>query len=435
MKAYHRIIFEGCSLTIGVVLLFAAILKSIDLVSFQTTLRLISWLPTFWVQELVWIVPSIEILLAFCLLGNVYRLKAMFASLVVLIGFSIFLAINLTDPYAPACRCIGWIEFSHSNWTNNLIALIRNVFLLMVAAAGLWAGPGLMTSRESLQDPVILIRSSAFTLIELLVVLGVLSILIAILVPVFASVRRASWLTQCAVTQREYGTLIHSRAASNRGDTFIAGQLGFANDVSLTQHLGDPDKRRYLYRTTAEAGLAELRPFTQLLPFPFCLTDVTRALPVIVLQNEVPKDVSRLRCPNLVFDGEFQAEAFISYQQNETAWRALTGYALNGAIFAFNSDNPETNALRGKILQVKRPSDTLLLGDANNRPAVNSTSVWFPRGVGVPNATLRDATAQPASPRFDLMRHRGKANTLMTDGHVRTAGTIQEFNAIRLVSK
>src|SRR4051794_15972074 len=62
-------------------------------------------------------------------------------------------------------------------------------------------------------------RSSpgGFSLVEVLVVVGIIGILLAILVPVFAKVRNSSRSVQCLSNLRQIGAAFQSYAMTNQG--------------------------------------------------------------------------------------------------------------------------------------------------------------------------------------------------------------------------
>ena len=61
-------------------------------------------------------------------------------------------------------------------------------------------------------------KKSGFTLIELLVVVGIVAVIVAILFPVFASVRRKARMTECASNLHQIGLALHQYANDNDGD-------------------------------------------------------------------------------------------------------------------------------------------------------------------------------------------------------------------------
>jgi prepilin-type N-terminal cleavage/methylation domain-containing protein len=62
-------------------------------------------------------------------------------------------------------------------------------------------------------------KHSAFTLVELLVVIGIISVLVALLLPALTQARRQAKLVACASNLRQLGIVLTDYASSNRGFT------------------------------------------------------------------------------------------------------------------------------------------------------------------------------------------------------------------------
>lgn len=75
------------------------------------------------------------------------------------------------------------------------------------------------------------LRFKAFTLIELLVVISIISLLIAILLPVLGSARDAARTTICATNQKQLGLLFRSYVLENK-DTWPMRQIPSTATVS-----------------------------------------------------------------------------------------------------------------------------------------------------------------------------------------------------------
>jgi prepilin-type N-terminal cleavage/methylation domain-containing protein/prepilin-type processing-associated H-X9-DG protein len=87
---------------------------------------------------------------------------------------------------------------------------------------------------------------SAFTLVELLVVIGIITVLVAILMPVFARAREAAQRTTCLSQMRQAGIALMAYSAESKG--FVPVQLGDINDFASTTNLeaNDCTKRSVL---------------------------------------------------------------------------------------------------------------------------------------------------------------------------------------------
>src|SRR5688572_3611670 len=69
-------------------------------------------------------------------------------------------------------------------------------------------------------------RRRAFSLVELLVVIGIVSLLIAMLMPVLSAARQASQSTQCLSNLRQMAIAAHQYAIENSGRFPIAYYSG-----------------------------------------------------------------------------------------------------------------------------------------------------------------------------------------------------------------
>src|SRR4051812_34043768 len=69
-------------------------------------------------------------------------------------------------------------------------------------------------------------RYRAFTLVELLVVIGIISVLIAVLMPALTRSRKLAQRAQCLSNMRQLGTAFASYAAQSGGRTPVQPNLG-----------------------------------------------------------------------------------------------------------------------------------------------------------------------------------------------------------------
>ena len=82
----------------------------------------------------------------------------------------------------------------------------------------------------------------AFTLIELLVVIGILTILIAILVPVISRAQAASRSTTCLMSLRQIGNAFKLYAQDNKMTLPDPGSVGYSWEQLLAPYYHAPFK-------------------------------------------------------------------------------------------------------------------------------------------------------------------------------------------------
>jgi prepilin-type processing-associated H-X9-DG protein/prepilin-type N-terminal cleavage/methylation domain-containing protein len=75
-------------------------------------------------------------------------------------------------------------------------------------------------------------RRNAFTLVELLVVVGIISILIATLLPALRRARAAADRSRCLSNLRQVGMVMQMYRGENRNTFFPAGNYGYWDDAS-----------------------------------------------------------------------------------------------------------------------------------------------------------------------------------------------------------
>src|SRR5580700_6414849 len=107
-----------CALLI-LLFLYASVSKFLDFKTFIDQMNN-QPLPNSWTPFLVWSIPLVEIIISITLLFEYTRLLGLYASLVVMVIFTIYTGIVLLHffPYIP-CSCGGVIR--HLTWTQHLI--------------------------------------------------------------------------------------------------------------------------------------------------------------------------------------------------------------------------------------------------------------------------------------------------------------------------
>jgi prepilin-type processing-associated H-X9-DG protein len=212
--------------------------------------------------------------------------------------------------------------------------------------------------------------SSGFTSVELLVVIGIISILIAMLLPALNKAREAAKTVQCASNLRQIGQGIQMYANDNRGYL----PCGLSNNFGWQYH-----------------------------SFEYQVGKVMR------LNSANPDDGWKSRiflCPS-----EEQPDYDVI---NGAAWQAKyliqRSYAFNPKVLYYYGASFSVNP--SKITRARQPSELVVLGDGwdwNIAPTV--TYPWY-------FGTKFDLPTSISGAGGIAMRHNSGCNLLMLDGHV-----------------
>jgi prepilin-type N-terminal cleavage/methylation domain-containing protein len=123
----------------------------------------------------------------------------------VLVGYTIILGASVFDEKAPGCACFGVLAARANALNLNIAGLVRNAGLIGMCAYMTASDRSAGTDSQAAPQRTRTFRvsSRAFTLIELLITISVIGVLIMILMPTLASVRKHARVTRELVTARE----------------------------------------------------------------------------------------------------------------------------------------------------------------------------------------------------------------------------------------
>ena len=208
---------------------------------------------------------------------------------------------------------------------------------------------------------------SAFTLVELLVVIGIISVLIAILLPALSAARESAKAVKCVSNLRQLAV-----AAQMYCNTFHGSYPIAYYDAGTTS---------YSWDFTTDRGSSGVS-----------------ILPGLLWLGKA--DARIQQCPSFEGSSNSTADPYTGYNYN-------TSYIGHGQF--------EVIAPPIKQIQVRRPSSCALFGDGQYAAGANKyMRSPFP-APGDINLVGRHAGTQG-------FRHRGRTNVVYCDGHAQTVG-------------
>lgn len=283
-----------------------------------------------------------------------------------------------------------------------------------------------------------------FTLVELLVVIGIIAVLIGILLPALNRARAAANLTKCSATMKQIFAAAQLHAVNHKGFYPLAGTL-YSPDVKTGEpkDFNDSLMQKYSYYFDSEdkrnqvaswqAAVAQYMTKRRILD--------SQSNDDFIVDEHGDGDYLRFFiCPAHVGRSDEVAstdedEPWVrGVQIGSTIYgfSARTSYVLNEAVFGYNTTYKR---LRGQQSRVKDPARVLMLMDGlavqhytyARKWATVLNAAYIGQVVGgkaITSIALADAWATPATARskdnFDKVRHKGKVNVLLMDGHVET---------------
>jgi prepilin-type N-terminal cleavage/methylation domain-containing protein/prepilin-type processing-associated H-X9-DG protein len=203
-----------------------------------------------------------------------------------------------------------------------------------------------------------LVAPRGFTLVELLVVIGIVTVLLAILLPVVSMARQAAGQAQCASNLRQWAIAVNSYATQNNNWLPRRGQGKM------------PTGQLYWY----DDWFNELAPLVG-----------QHTYQDLVAAGNMPQigDGSIWICPQLAGSANMFGNLF--------------GYAMNMALSVRNAPYPD------RINKIGSASTLVFMADG---PAGYCSTIPF---------VSTDASPSPFNP---AARHRGQVNIAFLDGHV-----------------
>jgi prepilin-type N-terminal cleavage/methylation domain-containing protein/prepilin-type processing-associated H-X9-DG protein len=245
-------------------------------------------------------------------------------------------------------------------------------------------------------------RYRAFTLIELLVVIAIISILAAILFPVFAQARESARQTQCASNMRQIGLAMLMYAEDNDATWVPAFSIGQPGPTySIVQPWIGYDNNNSSFSDGWSTGDMMMPAKNRLHPGsldPYIRSDGIKRCPdtptgwqmALALNGFNPYYPSDYYTTNPLAQGN-EFSPFFRSQVMDPA----TGHAV---------------ALGANDAEIDQPSETLALWEHMNQTPICDflqQANWL---SSAPSGTFRD--------HFHLL-HRNGSTTLWTDGHVK----------------
>lgn len=314
------------------------------------------------------------------------------------------------------------------------------------------------------------ISSRAFTLVELLVVIGIITLLIALLLPSLGLARQAAQRVSCSARLQQMMNAAQVHAVDHKGYYPMAGILPGMQPGDFD----DSDTARYDYLSYDFGGTTRmLAPITIALA---CEMSYGRAL-LVQSNNAIGVEetddagfIKNFLCPAQTSSiAELQMEERnllpmlymgIVPQTQEVIWYTESqSYIFNEALLGWGPiHDTKSTRQRGQVAQIRQASKTMFAADGQggslySREADNElyyatglpmstvyNTVNTTNGASIaPSMTLADAytgdglAGDPQN--FDLRRHRGKMNIAFCDGHVETRSiTPQDLSSVYLMA-
>lgn len=249
-----------------------------------------------------------------------------------------------------------------------------------------------------------------FTLIELLVVISIITLLIAILLPVIGSARETARQIACASNNRQMAMATLVLANDQNQRTPIAGRY-FASMLDNREQMRDLE-------TYLESGTP--RPFAYPAAIAPYMGDQIRRDNRTLMRIDLadPRRMTGMLCPS---EDRFTPAMHLSNRLGSlsgwTAPMSITHYGFNENLMGSSLPGFTQTRAEGFLQRVAQTSRVVLYADAQPREAVGGTTAdWNGYSAGNPESTLLDAYALNSTT-FDPLRHEGVMTVTYVDGH------------------
>jgi prepilin-type N-terminal cleavage/methylation domain-containing protein/prepilin-type processing-associated H-X9-DG protein len=271
----------------------------------------------------------------------------------------------------------------------------------------------------------------AFTLVELLVVVGIITILIALLLPALSGAREHANRIKCLATLRSMGQAAQIHAQEHRGYMPLAGIQPMG---AWPEAVGDATMKKYTYYSIDRPR--EGRPPYLAAPLSVSLGQYM-GLPLALgsggaLQDSLRSELvyRHFTCPS---DPEPPTgSTIVGYTAPGPDERM--SYLYNMPLLGLTPTGMGLPGLGGNVAQVRRPSEVFLFADGQGGVPPPTRSL--------PNFGVRDGETLydywrvlgklgSPFPNLDLQRHRRRINVVFVDGHGETV-TLPDYRGQNL---
>ncbi len=187
-------------------------------------------------------------------------------------------------------------------------------------------------------------RRNAFTLIELLVVIGIISMLIALLLPAVQQARESSRRTQCNNNLKQIGLAFHNYLDAHRKFPLVSIDLGFARSSAFAAVLSFIDQANNYNIYNFSVGNTA--------------TDNTSVVSQRIPTYICPSAVFRRAIPTPNCDANRAPGTYAVCTGNDDPWGTIaSGKPLTGAIVNVGSGSTDSASITDGM------SDTILAGE------------------------------------------------------------------------